>query len=176
MRINCSVVKIPRRILPREVQVVTERAGLLWATLNIPLSFYSATLSLQLRSMAATACQLTKTSTRVRGGGKGKQYTDNIKQWTKMTTSQCVRAAEDRSRWRELVSQAMVANDQSWSAEKMTTICLHADKLYVGELGWWYSMYPQWQSSTFISSFGYTFAMGIDSYTHGLRLYTLVLL
>ena len=42
-----------------------------------------------------------------------KQYMDNIKQWTKVTTSQCVRAAEDRSRWKQLVSQVMVANDQT---------------------------------------------------------------
>ena len=42
-----------------------------------------------------------------------KQYTDNIKQWTQLTTSQCVRAAEDRSRWKQLVSQAMVANDHT---------------------------------------------------------------
>ena len=34
-----------------------------------------------------------------------------------MTTSQCVRAAEDRNRWKEIVSQAMVANEQTWSAE-----------------------------------------------------------
>ena len=29
---------------------------------------------------------------------------DNIKQWTKITISQCVRAAEDRSRWKEIVT------------------------------------------------------------------------
>ena len=41
-----------------------------------------------------------------------------IKQWTQLTTSQCVRAAEDRSRWKQLISQAMVADDHKWSAEK----------------------------------------------------------
>ena len=36
---------------------------------------------------------------------------DNIKQWTEMRTSQCVQAAEDRSRWKEIVSEVMVAKD-----------------------------------------------------------------
>ena len=31
----------------------------------------------------------------------------------KITTWQCVRATEDRSRWKELISQAMVAKDQT---------------------------------------------------------------
>ena len=35
-----------------------------------------------------------------------------------LTPSQCVRAAEDRSRWKQLVSQAMVADDYTWSAKK----------------------------------------------------------
>ena len=62
-------------------------------------------------------CQLTKTVVegyvegRRRRGRPRKQYIDNIKQWTQLTTSQCVRAAEDRSRWKQLVSQAMVADD-----------------------------------------------------------------
>ena len=62
-------------------------------------------------------CQKTKTVVegyvegRRRRGRPRKQYIDNIKQWTKLTTSQCVRAAEDRSRWKQLVSQAMVADD-----------------------------------------------------------------
>ena len=39
-----------------------------------------------------------------------KQYIDNIKQWTQLTTSsQCVRATDDRSRWKELATQTMVA-------------------------------------------------------------------
>ena len=69
-------------------------------------------------------CQLTKTVVegyvegRRRRGRPRKQYIDNIKQWTQLTTSQCVRAAEDRSRWKQLVSQAMVADDYTWSAEK----------------------------------------------------------
>ena len=37
---------------------------------------------------------------------------DNIKQWTKLTISQSVWADEDRSHWKEIASQAMVANDQ----------------------------------------------------------------
>ena len=55
-------------------------------------------------------CQITKTVVQgyVEGGRRRgrsrKQYRDNIKQWTKMTTSQCVWAAEDRSRWKEIVS------------------------------------------------------------------------
>ena len=63
-------------------------------------------------------CQLTKTIVewyvegRRRRGRPRKQYIDYIKQWTQLTTSQCVRAAEDRSRWKQLVSQAMVANGQ----------------------------------------------------------------
>ena len=62
-------------------------------------------------------CQITKTVVegyvegRRRRGRPRKQYFDNIKQWTQFTTSQCVRAAEDRSRWKQLVSQAMVADD-----------------------------------------------------------------
>ena len=48
---------------------------------------------------------------RRRRGRPRKQYIDNIKQWAQLTTSQCVRAAEDRSRWKQLVSQAMVADD-----------------------------------------------------------------
>ena len=62
-------------------------------------------------------CQITKTVVegyvegRRRRGRPRKQYIDNIKQWTQLTTSQCVRAAEDRSRWKQLVSQAMVADD-----------------------------------------------------------------
>ena len=69
-------------------------------------------------------CQITKTVVegyvegRRRRGRPRKQYMDNIKQWTRLTTSQCVRAAEDRSRWKQLVSQAMVADDYTWSAEK----------------------------------------------------------
>ena len=35
-----------------------------------------------------------------------------------MTTSQCARAAESRSRWKEIVSHVMAANNQTWSAEK----------------------------------------------------------
>ena len=62
-------------------------------------------------------CQITKTVVegyvegRRRRGRPRKQYIDNIKQWTQLTTSQCVRAAEDRSRWKQLASQAMVADD-----------------------------------------------------------------
>ena len=69
-------------------------------------------------------CQITKTVVegyvegRRRRGRPRKQYIDNIKQWTQLTTSQCVRAAEDRSRWKQLISQAMVADDHTWSAEK----------------------------------------------------------
>ena len=55
---------------------------------------------------------------RRRRGRPRKQYIDNIKQWTQLPTSQCVRAAEDRSGWKRLVSQAMMANDHTWSAEK----------------------------------------------------------
>ena len=64
-------------------------------------------------------CQITKTvvegyvEARRRRRRPRKQYIDNIKQWTQLTTSQCVRAAEDRSRWKQLVSQAMVANDHT---------------------------------------------------------------
>ena len=69
-------------------------------------------------------CQITKTVVegyvegRRRRGRPRKQYIDNIKQWTQLTTSECVRAAEDRSRWKQLISQAMVADDHTWSAEK----------------------------------------------------------
>ena len=57
-------------------------------------------------------CQITKTvEGRRRRGRPRKQYIDNIKQWTHLTTSLCVRAAGDRSRWKQLVSQAMVADD-----------------------------------------------------------------
>ena len=38
-----------------------------------------------------------------------KQYIVDIKQWTQLTPSQCVRAADDRKRWKQLVSQAVVA-------------------------------------------------------------------
>ena len=64
-------------------------------------------------------CQITKTVVegyvdgRRRAGRPQKQYIDNIKQWTQLTTSQCVLAAEDRSRWKQLVSQAMVANNHT---------------------------------------------------------------
>ena len=64
-------------------------------------------------------CQITKTVVegyvegRRRRGRPRKQYIDNIKQWTQLTTSQCVRAAEDRSRWKQLISQAMVADDHT---------------------------------------------------------------
>ena len=51
------------------------------------------------------------------GEGARKQYIDNIKQWTNMTASQCIWAAEDGIRWNELDRQAMVANDQTSSAE-----------------------------------------------------------
>ena len=50
-------------------------------------------------------CQITKTVVegylegRRSGGRPRKQYIDNIKQWTQLKTSQCVRAAEDRKRW-----------------------------------------------------------------------------
>ena len=57
-----------------------------------------------------------------RRGKPQKQYIDNIKQWTQLTTSQCVRAAEHRSRWKQLVSQAMVADDHTWSAEKKKNV------------------------------------------------------
>ena len=70
-------------------------------------------------------CQISKTVVegyvegRRRRGRPRKQYIDNIKQWTQLTTSQWVRAAEDRSRWKQLVSQAMVVNDHILrSAEK----------------------------------------------------------
>ena len=74
-------------------------------------------------------CQITKTVVegyvegRRRRGRPRKQYIDNIKQWTQFTTSQCVRAVEDRSRWKQLVSQAMVADDYTWSAEKKKKNC-----------------------------------------------------
>ena len=64
-------------------------------------------------------CQITKTVVegyvegRRRRGRPRKQYIDNIKQWTQLTTSECVRAAEDRSRWKQLISQAMVADDHT---------------------------------------------------------------
>ena len=64
-------------------------------------------------------CQITRTvvewyvERRRRRGRPRKQYMDNIKQWTPLTTPQCVRAAEDRSRWKQLVSQAMVADDHT---------------------------------------------------------------
>ena len=64
-------------------------------------------------------CHITKTVAegyvegRRRRGRPRKQYIDNIKQWAQSTTSQCVWAAEDRSRWKQLVSQAMVANDHT---------------------------------------------------------------
>ena len=57
-------------------------------------------------------CDFFSTGTLQRGRPR-KQYIDNFKQWTQLTTSQCVRAAEGRSRWKELVSQAMVANDHT---------------------------------------------------------------
>ena len=51
---------------------------------------------------------------------------DNIKQWIKITISQCVRAAEDRSRWKEIVSQVMLANNQTCSVvTKKTRQCTH---------------------------------------------------
>ena len=54
--------------------------------------------------------QITKTVVegRRRRGRPWKQFMDNIKQWRK----QCVRAAEDRSRWKEIVRQVLVANNQ----------------------------------------------------------------
>ena len=70
----------------------------------------------------ARGCQITKTSRRVRGwkdiadaGGHANGrpmtcYMDNIKQWPQITISQCVRAAEARSRWKEIV---MLANNQT---------------------------------------------------------------
>ena len=79
------------------------------------------------------SCQITKTVVkgyvvgRRRRGRPLKQFVDRIKQWTKMATSQCVWAAEDRSRWKELVSQAMVANDQTRSAKtKKKTVTYEA--------------------------------------------------
>ena len=64
-------------------------------------------------------CQITKTV--VEGYVEGRRgrplkqyiYIDKVKQWTQLSQSQCVRAAEDRSRWKQLVSQAMVANDHT---------------------------------------------------------------
>ena len=50
-------------------------------------------------------CQITKTVVEVyvegrrRRGRPRKRYIDNMKQWTQMTTPQCVPAAEDSSRW-----------------------------------------------------------------------------
>ena len=35
------------------------------------------------------------------------------------TIAQCVRVAEDRSRWKEIATQVMVENDQTRSAEKI---------------------------------------------------------
>ena len=65
-------------------------------------------------------CQITTTvveeyaeGRRRRGEGARKQYMDNIKQWTNITTSECIWAAEDGIRWNELDRQAMVANDQT---------------------------------------------------------------
>ena len=39
----------------------------------------------------------------------------------KITISQCVRAAEDRSRWKEIVRQVMLANNQTRSVETKKT-------------------------------------------------------
>ena len=50
---------------------------------------------------------------RRRRGRPRKQYIDNIQQWTQLTTSQRVLAAEDRSRWKQLVSQAMHGGQRS---------------------------------------------------------------
>ena len=50
---------------------------------------------------------------RRRCGRPRKQYIDNIKRWTQLTTSQCVLAAVDRSCWKQLVSQATVADDHT---------------------------------------------------------------
>ena len=64
-------------------------------------------------------CQITKTVVegyvegRRRRGRPRQQYIDNIKQWTQLTTSQCVRAAEYRIRWKQHVSQAMLADDHT---------------------------------------------------------------
>ena len=64
-------------------------------------------------------CQITKTVVegyvegRRRRGRPRKQDIANIKQWTQLTTSQCIRAAEYRSRWKRLISQAMVADDHT---------------------------------------------------------------
>ena len=51
---------------------------------------------------------------RIRGRPR-KQYIDNIKQWTQLQCNDITvrTAAEDRSRWKQLVSQAMVANDHT---------------------------------------------------------------
>ena len=45
------------------------------------------------------------------------------KQCTKVTISQCVR---DCSRRKEIIGQVMVANDQTWSAEKKKHVCVSA--------------------------------------------------
>ena len=64
-------------------------------------------------------CQITETVVegyvegKRRRGKPRKQPIDDIKQWTQLTASQYVRAAEDRSRWKQLVSQAMVANNHT---------------------------------------------------------------
>ena len=46
-------------------------------------------------------------------GWQRKQYMDNTKQVTQMTISQFVRTAEDHNRWKQVVSQMMMANDQT---------------------------------------------------------------
>ena len=57
-------------------------------------------------------CQITKTVVegnvrgRRRSGRPRKHYIDNIKQCTQLSTPHCVRAAEDRSRWRKKTRQS----------------------------------------------------------------------
>ena len=59
-------------------------------------------------------------------GRPRKQYIDNIKQWEKMTISQCSRAAEDHSHGKEIVSQVMrPTNKHDLPINKKTLIVIH---------------------------------------------------
>ena len=49
-----------------------------------------------------------------RRGRPRRRWTDDIKQWTRISVADCVQRARDRSVWRSLVSTSVTSDPQTW--------------------------------------------------------------
>ena len=51
-----------------------------------------------------------------RGRGRPRtMWTDNIKEWTKISYNDCIRVAQDRERWRSMAADLLTTDGTSWN-------------------------------------------------------------